>query len=383
MDKNRNVLNKESGTDAEIVRLVIILIASVINQTEPEVLHLDTETVEAIYQFASRHMMRAIVAAGFEQAGYGDQRSTKELGRVLRRSILFENAWNEITRKFEEAGIDYLPLKGVVLKQYYPRPELREMSDHDILIDPSRAGDVKDIMESLGYVTKKFGMTHHDVYHKEPVLNFEMHREFFHVSHGAAIYDYYKDVSRFLKGKGRKHTFSADDFYIYMVTHEYKHYANSGTGLRSLLDTYVYLNQVSLNLAYVEQECIKLGIADFEQQNRALALRLFSGKDLSEEDVKMLQYVTSSGVYGSVDHRVSNQIKKLGGGKTRYMFSRFSVPFSHKNPGYSAYAGMYPVFYKNKILLPLLPFYRTIRAIRSGRFSAELKAVQDSSKNEK
>jgi hypothetical protein len=53
------------------------------------------------------------------------------------------------------------------------------------------------------------------------------------------------------------------------------------------------------------------------------------------------------------------------------------VPFSKKNTSYAAYAGQYPFFYKHKILLPLLPFYRTIRAMKAGRFQAEAKAIKN------
>jgi hypothetical protein len=53
------------------------------------------------------------------------------------------------------------------------------------------------------------------------------------------------------------------------------------------------------------------------------------------------------------------------------------VPFSKKNTSYAAYAGQYPFFYKHKILLPLLPFYRTIRAMKAGRFQSEAKAIKN------
>ena len=33
-----------------------------------------------------------------------------------------------------------------------------------------------------------------------------------------------------------------------MIVHEYKHYSGGGTGLRSLLDTYVYLRKVPLDM---------------------------------------------------------------------------------------------------------------------------------------
>jgi hypothetical protein len=52
------------------------------------------------------------------------------------------------------------------------------------------------------------------------------------------------------------------------------------------------------------------------------------------------------------------------------------VPVSKKNRAYAAYAVRYQSFYKYKIFLPLLPFYRTFRAMKSGRFKSEVQAIK-------
>jgi hypothetical protein len=36
----------------------------------------------------------------------------------------------------------------------------------------------------------------------------------------------------------------------------------------------------------------------------------------------------------------------------------------------------YPVFYRHRILLPALPFYRTFKAMKKGTFKAEAKALK-------
>ena len=144
-----------------------------------------------------------------------------------------------ILEKLEEAGIWYMPLKGSVLKDLYPRYGMRQMADNDILIDASRAEDVKSIMQSLGFTTECFGMSNHDIYHKPPVSNFEIHTALFGLSHEEKIYVYYRDVnSRLIKDEGKRcgWHFTPEDFYVYITAHEYKHFSGGGTGLRSFLD---------------------------------------------------------------------------------------------------------------------------------------------------
>ena len=158
-------------------------------------------------------------------------------------------------------------------------------------------------------------------------------------------------------------------------------YIGAGTGLRSLVDTYVYLQKTALDMDYVAAEAGKLGMAEFEAQSRSLAQRLFSGGELTEAEREMLGYIMSSGVYGTIGHRVENKMAKSEYGKIGYALHRFLVPVSRKNRDYAAYARVYPFFYKYRIFLPLLPFYRTFRAMKAGRFNAEAQAIKNANKD--
>lgn len=337
------------------------------------------EDTGAIFAYARKHRLTAAVAMALESAGRADRSTTFIIADALKRKFLFETAYAQVKAKLEEAGILYLPLKGMILKDYYPKPGMREMGDYDILFDANRAEDVKAIMEELGFETESFGKEHHDCYRKSPFLEFEMHRTLFGLNHDE-LYDYYLDVEKRLLGDKYEKHLSTEDFYLYVTAHEYKHYICKGTGLRSLLDTYVYLQKEKLDMAYVTAEAEKLGMADFESANRALAQRLFSNEALTESDREMLDYILSSGVYGTADHRVKNKMSEQGWGKLRYALDRFLVPVSRKNKKYAYFAGRFPFFYQHKILLPFLPFYRTYCAMKEGRLLAEAKAVKNAKK---
>ena len=89
---------------------------------------------------------------------------------------------------------------------------------------------------------------------------------------------------------------------------------------------------------YVAAEAEKMGLAEFEADNRALSLRLFSGETLTERDREMLDYALSSGVYGNYDNRVENGMRKVGGSRLRYALNRFFVPISKKSSRYVVFA---------------------------------------------
>jgi len=60
----------------------------------------------------------------------------------------------------------YIPLKGCLVKEMYPKPEYREMSDLDILVKRGDAAKLKPVMESLGYQCERFGFEKDDSYTK-------------------------------------------------------------------------------------------------------------------------------------------------------------------------------------------------------------------------
>ena len=360
---------------------VAYLASCAINDQVPEAARVKTMNLENLYKAADRHLLTGITAMALESAGIKDEAFTQAKGKAIRKVAAFDVERAAILRALEEAGIWYMPLKGSVLKSLYPKIGMRQMADNDILYDTSKTPEVRAIMEGLGFSTDSaYGRSIHDHYFKPPVCNFEMHRMLFGPMHDSCIAEYYQDVkSRLIQNDGSRYGYhlSDVDFYVYMIAHEYKHYSGGGTGLRSVLDTYVYLKKKgdALDWAYISGELDKLGIADFEAQNRSLALHLFGWEELTEQDKEMLEYVLSSGTYGTVQNRVKNKIRKYGSGpfgKLRYVMSRLFLPMD-------TVRSAFPLFTKYPILLPFLPFYRVFRGltVRRPHLRAELKALAD------
>ncbi|MBQ3708517.1 MAG: nucleotidyltransferase family protein [Clostridia bacterium] len=338
---------------------VVYLAACAVKEEPPNADRVAGMDLANLFTAAQQHLLTGIVAIALERAGVKDDAFAQAKGKAIRKVMLFDAERTAVLDAFEEAGIWYIPLKGAILKDLYPKIGMRQMADNDILFDVSRDRDVRAIMERLGYQTERFDMSNHDIYHKPPVLNFEMHRCLFGAGHERQLCTYYTDVKfRLIKDEGNAfgYHFSADDFYIYLIAHEFKHYSGGGTGLRSLLDTYVYLTKKgdALNWAYIAEELDKLGLADYEPKNRSLALHLFSGEELTGEDREMLEYILSSGTYGTTKHSVENAVAKHG--KIGYVFTRAFLP-------YHSMCTLYPILKKLPFLLPFCWVHRWIDAL--------------------
>lgn len=273
-----------------------------------------------------------------------------------------------------------MPLKGVHLKEYYPKIGMRQMCDNDILIDGSCLDKVDKFMRSLGYIPHR---TPADIgYEKPPLYNFEIHWQLFAEFPDKKWHDYYENIQERLVGNdGFELNFTTEDFYIYIVTHEYKHFKTCGTGLRSLIDRYVYLNKfgAEFDWNYVEGECEKLGLRDFELKSRELAQKIFSAAklpELSADEREQIEYYLLSGTYGNSLNKAKNSIRSFADGAGSK--SKISYLMHRLFPALEYYKTYMPFFYKNKILLPIGWLIRIFQAVflRPNRLKTEFMEIK-------
>ena len=258
------------------------------------------------------------------------------------------------------------------------------MSDNDILFDSSFQNQLRGYMKKRGYKPESVGKGHHDTYMKPPVYNFEMHTRLYdECNDSKEISQYYYNVKKRLVKNADKeygYHFTDEDFYIFMTVHEYKHYSGSGTGLRSLLDCFVYVRSKGdgLDWNYISGELDKLGIGEFEQKSRSLAMKIFSSPELpklSDDERDMLEYYLLSGTYGTGKNHVENSMKKFS--EKTGSNSRFRYIMRRIFPELEAYKEHYPFFYKHRILLPVGWMYRLFKGliVNGKNILGELKIV--------
>lgn len=354
------------------------------------------ENRKELFRMSAKHFIDALTGMTLKQAGvvlpkYWEERIVKAVRKVL----LFDEERKKLCAWMDREHIWYLPLKGIVLKECYPSIGMRQMSDNDILFDADAWERVEKHMCSEGYETESVGKGNHDVYQKPPVYNFEMHRSLYGRGNDERWVKYYSDIkSRLLSDQPEGsygYHMSDEDFYIYITSHAYKHYSGSGTGIRTLLDFYAYLNakEESLDFDYIQTECGKLGIMDFEKCNRRLCRKVFSSQQiydrvsfeqsLSADEMEMLKYYLSSGVYGTFERMIENRIEKQKKTDGRGKLSKLTYYWHRVFPGMELYEN-YPLLVKHKFLIPVYWFYRIVRLLfskkRRNHILHEVKAVK-------
>ncbi len=363
---------------------LIYLLTCAVNGITPDTKRVQAMEFEQLYRLAKAHTLRAAVYIALRSADVNDHNFQQAYNMAVRKNVMLDVERAAILAEFEQQGIWYMPLKGAILKELYPENGMREMSDNDILFDVKFRNETREIMLDRGYKAKHFGTSHCDEYLKPPIYNYELHNAFFTAASNQYLYRYYINVKQILikdKDNGYGYHFSDEDFYVYMIAHEYKHFSGGGTGLRSLLDTYVYLQHKgdTLDWTYIHEQTKQLTLTDFEREQRELADKVFSSvtfPELAESEQKLLDYYLTSNTYGTITRTGENMVRKIysqnkSRSKIGYIWRRIFPDMNHMK-------AFFPFFYKHKLLLPIGYIWRIIRApfIRKERIKAEMKALR-------
>lgn len=347
-----------------VARDLLYLVSCAVNDEPVSAERCADMDLERVYCLAQYHSLSAAAAFALEQVTELPRVFDQAKKKAIRKMALFEIERGKILREFERQGIRYLPLKGILVKEYYPKAAMREMSDNDILCEADKMSSVKEVMTALGYTCDSYDVISHDIYSKPPSLDFEMHRTLFEDDR-QPFYDYYLNIwDKLICDGGCAMRMTDEDFYLYLVAHIYRHYAFAGIGLRSLADIYLFLKKRGgdLRREYLDAELEKLGLKAFEHGFSALAQKVFTGQPLQEKEKAELTYIITSGSYGTSDNKDYHLVsEKLEGddskqAKRRFYFRKVFIS------GYEL-KKRYPFVYKHKALYPLLLAYRPIKGL--------------------
>ena len=346
------------------------LISSYFNHKNEQGSKIDSETLSFFIKIAKHHSLTSLLYKAL--IGTKIKVDTELLGKLesyyltnLRKCVLFEKERNELYAYLNENKVDYLPLKGIVLKDYYLDPFTREFADNDILFSDRYSTCVKTFFVKRGYSVGEYKKWNHDTFYKKPFFNFEMHRSLFaYRPDNKKIAQYFENyLEKAPKKDNYEHCLSKEDFFIYYLAHSYKHFHVSGCGIRTLIDIYLFLKKEHLDFNYVNEELNKIDLLDFSHRIIKLSNRVFCGESLNEEEKQMLLFITSSGTYGTLEHSVEKGVKENG--KFRYFMSRAFPP-------YIAYKTTYPWAYKCPVLIPVAWFDRLVRNYKRAFFETRM-----------
>ncbi len=295
------------------------------------------------------------------------------------KMVAVNNERKEIYALLSQNKIKHMPLKGLILKNYYPKESMRQMSDNDIMYDPKKRETLFEIMKKRGFKTVATGENSDD-FVKPPYCTFEFHRDLFFNEKDFCPNFNYVWANASVDGEDKyMYHMSSEDNYIYSVCHMYKHYSTAGCGIRFLADIYLILKKEGnvLNRDYIDLKLTEFGILDYEKKSRELALKLFDERPLDNDDIALLETYINFGIYGSGKIKLEKDLKKLStsenfkSAKRKYIWKRIF-------PSAKKMKADYIVLQKKPWLLPAYYIYRLFKALINKKETvAELKNINE------
>lgn len=364
--------------------LLIALLRFAINgeKLDKEVFNnISEEKLSTLFKVSKKHDVAHLVAFALEKNGFRLdsqlwQSFLEEKATSLYRYEMIKADLEEIASCFDKEKIDYMPLKGAVIRRYYPEFWMRTSCDTDILVREEDLDRAKEaLIKEYGYKADG-GKGPHDISLYSP---FGMHLEL-HFRLSEEIEGCDKILSRVWqysnKENGNRYEQKNEFLLFYLISHMVRHFIDGGCGMRSVIDLYLLKRYLTIDETELNSLLAQAGFVTFYDAIVSLGeYWMGNAKEPCQTVKEMEKYILLGGVYGTEKQRAQAG-QSLKGGKIKYVWSRIFLP-------YSKLSEIYPVIKRHKILTPFCQIARWLRAIfKNKRASREMRAVKSVSNSE-
>ncbi len=317
------------------------------------------EMLPQLLRISRMHDVAHIVSVALRQNSLIDNNDTvfrffrKAENVAICRSELINYEYNKLYAFLEKERIFFVPLKGIVIRNYYPQPWMRTSSDVDILVQQSQLdGLIELLIEQLSY--KKGKTNAHDISMYTPSgVHIEFHYDLIEegcVKNAAKVLHSVWESVSLRENCSAWCEMPQELFYFYQVAHMAKHFGQGGCGIRFFMDLWLLDSSGTFD-RYQVIELFKRGdLLQFAETSLQLSKMWFGDEPENPLLCQMQDHVIQSGIYGTVQNRVILQQTKT---KSRfgYLIQRIFLP-------YNILKFHYPVLQKKRYLTPLMQIRR-------------------------
>ncbi len=263
-----------------------------------------------------------------------------------------EQILSTIYQAFDRQHVDYLPLKGAILRDLYPAPEMRVMGDVDILIRQEQYPQIAQLMEESGFTPGD--ISPHEFKWYMDTLCVELHSHIIS-PRCTDLYPYWQDPWAKAIGGPSAHQYalSCEDNLLYLITHLAIHYRSGGIGLKHITDIWLYLQAYpAMDKNYLHAQLETLGLLTFYQHITHLLCVWFAGEKEDALTQTSMAYILGGGAFGTYSRNVVAQgVKAKAEGNTTKSARRRELRKLFF-PSYSNMCRKYPALTSAPVFLP-------------------------------
>lgn len=273
-----------------------------------------------IYEKSSEQKIEGIVYCSVKRLAKEykiDEEILAKWNKKMMSTFMFSsrqyNEFKNMTNVLISKNIKFIGLKGCILRNIYPVPELRTMGDFDILVNKKDLQTIKTIFAENGYEIKKdyVGI----VCFKNNIvweIFTTLEEEF---KNNTEIWD-----KEFLENTINKENIPCPEytlFFLHLIVHTAKHLISKGAGIRNLCDIALYLKKYKelIDFPKVEKGCKEQGFYKIYSHIVNAVCKHF---DVNTKGINVIktdsdgftEYMLLNGIYGKHDNSILSQLTK-------------------------------------------------------------------------
>lgn len=325
-------------------------------------------------KLSAKHDVVHLLAFGLKQnalIGKENNDIEKYILKAVYRYEKLRYEYENLCNVLEKAQVPFLPLKGSIIRKFYPEEWMRTSCDIDILVHENDSEKAKSVLiEKCGYRCHEKGS--HDISLFSPTnVHVELHYDL--VEAGRA-----NDSSKVLKNiwskvsvcQGYAYRCEMPDeiYYFYHIAHMAKHFEDGGCGIRPFIDLWILDNIKESNNEKRNQILNQGRLLKFAEAARKLSRIWFENEEYDYISQQMEDYILRGGVYGTSENRITVQQQKKGG-RIQYALSKIFIP-------YDVIKFHYPILQKHKWLTPFMEVRRWFKLIFCGHAKRTLNELK-------
>lgn len=339
------------------------------------------ELVKEVYNLSQKHDLAHLAGQALTKLGVlGEDETSQKLKKcamqAVYRYVSMNYEYRRICKELENARIPFIPLKGSVIRDWYPEPWMRTSCDIDILVhDEDVKPAISTLSKVLGYRFDDHHFYEYSLYSPNGI-HLELHCgtiERVNSEGKEAVLKTVWDVSFPEDGWNYKRVLPDEMFYFYHVFHMAKHFSGGGCGVRPFLDLWI-LNHRKPDNREKRNDLLAQGELDrFAAAAETLSEVWLSGKERDSLSWRMSAYILTGGTYGKGDTMIAAKRSKGPNSLYAYIWHRLFLPLSDMQLSY-------PILKKHRWLLPFCVVARWLRPLYKGMFCRTMRELKVNAK---
>ncbi len=330
---------------------------------------LSASDIESLLPFLKRHGFEHLL---FDILQKNEIEENKLFGiaqqkkkKTVFKSILQQQAQENMTNALKKANIPYILLKGAVIKNLYGEAWMRISDDIDILVRSEDIEKAEQVAKGAGFAFNSRS-THDVSFVDANKIKIELHYDLIEDSCA-------KDANKVLlkvwdsaiRVSENEYRLTDEMTYFYHIAHLAKHFELGGCGVRAILDTFL-LNNISFDKEKREELLREGGLKVFSKKVEALSRIWFSEDKNEDADVDtMADYIVRGGSFGSFSNFAQANEEKEKQTLLRLFF-----------PKKRDMEKLFPPVKKYALLLPVFWLVRILKKIFKGNNSHSIKKIK-------